>query len=79
MIRSFLNPADDLCEYASNTNSREQAWKERQEERSLQLMLGVGNRPALLSPSSMTTEDSRESDEGGEDGSEERNPYGKVI
>lgn len=42
-------------------------------------MLGVGNRPALLSPSSMTTEDSRESDEGGEDGSEERNPYGKVI
>jgi len=39
---------DDLCEYASNTNSREQARKKPKEERSLQLMLGVGNRVALL-------------------------------
>lgn len=34
---------------------------------------------ACSSPSSMTIEDSGESDEGGEDRSEERNPYGKVI
>lgn len=34
---------------------------------------------ACSSPSSMTIEDSGESDEGGGDRSEERNPYGKVI
>lgn len=48
------------------------------EERSLQLMLSVKSRTAPL-PVTWRQKTPRNQDEGGEDGSEERNPYGKVI